>query len=52
MDVTVTDDDRPTVGTILVQLADRAFTGQGTSSLTVKPGSLTHTGTESLSAGS
>lgn len=52
VDITVSDDDRPTAGTIPVQLIDRAFTGQATSSLTVTPGNVTHTGTESLSAGS
>lgn len=47
-DVTLTDDDRPTVGTLKVKLIDRAFSGQATSSLVINNGGYSAIGPESL----
>lgn len=39
--IVVATDDRPTVGTLRVQLINRAFNGQGSSSVVVTPGGYT-----------
>lgn len=48
-DITLTDDDRPTVGNLKVKLIDKAFDGQATASgLTVSPGSYIDAGPEAM----
>lgn len=46
-DIVLTDDNQPTVATLKVQLIDRAFAGQGTSSLAITPGGYQLDGNES-----
>lgn len=49
-DVAVTNDDRPTLATLPVQLIDKVFSGQATaSSIVVASGSVTHSGAEGVS---
>lgn len=47
-DVTLTNDDRPTIATITVKLIDRAFNGQATASLAINNGGFSPVGSESL----
>lgn len=47
-DITLTDDDRPTLDTLKVKLIDRSFDGQATSSIGIIPGGYSPIGTESL----
>lgn len=51
VDITVSNDDRPSVGTLPVQLIGRTFTGAGTGSLEIKQGRLEGDGTESIEVG-
>ena len=49
VDITVTNDDRPTVSTLPVQLIDKIFSGEATASgIAVSSGSVIYTGNESL----
>lgn len=53
VDVTLTDDDRPTMATLQVRLIDVTFSGSATSSqVTVTPGGYSAIGTESIGLGS
>ena len=53
VDITVTDDDRPDVATLSVQLADRPFRGAGTGSIEIKTGTLDGPGgDEAIAVGS
>lgn len=46
VDVVVAKDDRPTLATLPVKLIDRVFSGQASSSVTIKNGSVIHSGDE------
>lgn len=48
VNVTLTNNDRPTIETIPIQLIDRAFNGQASSSLAINPGGYSPIGSESL----
>lgn len=47
-DITITNDDRPTISVLKVKLIDRDFSGQATSSLLINPGGYSPIGSESL----
>lgn len=48
LDIAVTNDDRPTVATLSIQLVDRTFSGQGTNSIEFTDGNLTDVGEEQV----
>ena len=50
VDVPVGSDDRPTVASLPIRLADRSFGGQATGSMTVTGGTVVGAGTETLGA--
>lgn len=47
-DVSISSDDRPNVATLKVQLIDKLFNGQGTSSLAITNGGYSYSASESL----
>lgn len=47
-DITLTDDDHPTLTNLQVKLIDRPFSGQATSTVVVSPGGYSPVGSESL----
>lgn len=49
-DIVVTDNDRPTLGTLQVQLIDRAFNGMASSSVVFNAGKYSPVGVEGLQA--